>query len=103
MILQRYFTYFYLAGHADFMNFRKFYYPPITRLKTGFLYAAGDAPGKTSLKTVIKSEVFSAADLLFVFLWPFTFHYSDISAGHACRHIKYKSRHRLSSDGFTIS
>jgi hypothetical protein len=72
MILQRYFTYFYLSGHADFMNFRKFQYPPITRLKTGFLSAADDAPGKTSLKTTINSVAFSAADLLFVFLWPLT-------------------------------
>jgi hypothetical protein len=50
VILQQYFTYFYLSGNADLTNFYEFNCPAIKRLKTGFLSAAGDAPGKTDLK-----------------------------------------------------
>jgi len=53
VILQQYFTYFYLSWHADLANFGEFYRPAVKRLKTGFLYAAGDAPGKTGLKRTI--------------------------------------------------
>ncbi len=56
MVLQQYFTYFYLSGNIDLANFYEFYYPAIKRLKTGLLSAAGDVPGKPDLKRIMYSD-----------------------------------------------
>jgi hypothetical protein len=53
VILQRYFIYFYLSGQADLTNFGEFCRPAVKRLKTGFLSASGDVPGKTGLKRTL--------------------------------------------------
>jgi len=60
VILQQYFTYFFLSGNADLRNFYEFYYPAIKRLKTGFLSTAGNAVSKTGLK---KNYVFERSCL----------------------------------------